>query len=96
MIYSALHKIGTTNMFHRHEDNANVDNRCQFYSTTVQAAIVETVAKKDPSVVKSYNSVSLEGTHQWGVTFTSSSGQATGVMTWLRSRSGLSLVSMAT
>jgi len=86
MIYSASHKTGTTTMFHRHEDNANVDNRCQFYGPTVQAAIVETVAKKDPSVVKSYNSVSLEGTHQWGVTFTSSSGQATGVMTGFTER----------
>lgn len=80
LMYSCRYSSDNRNLFYRHEDNGAVTNRNQFYGDSTAASIVEVVSNANPSVVKQYNSVSIEGNRAWDTQFVSESGQDTGIM----------------
>ena len=80
LMYSCRYSSSNRNLFYRHEDNGAVTNRNQFYGDSTATSIVEVVSNDNPSVVKQYNSVSIEGNKAWDVQFVSESGQDTGAM----------------
>ena len=88
LMYSALNRVSGDDIFYRHDDNDAQDNRCKFYSGDTAASFVEVVSKENPSVVKTYHSVSTESSNEFSVTCTSSSGQQTGSMTGFTEREG--------
>ena len=80
LMYSCRYSSSNRNLFYRHEDNGAVTNRNQFYGDSTAQSIVEVVSNDNPSVVKQYNSVSIEGNKAWDAQFVSESGQDTGTM----------------
>ena len=52
---------GDALLFHKHSDNADKTNRCQFYSQITSPSFIEVVSNTSPSSVKVYDAVSYEG-----------------------------------
>ena len=52
---------GDALLFHKHSDNPDKTNRCQFYSQITSPSFIEVVSNASPSSVKVYDAVSYEG-----------------------------------
>lgn len=62
-------------IMHKHSSSAS---RNRFYGESADDSIVEIVSKFNPSAIKVFDSISIEGDHAWGAQVTSPLGQDTG------------------